>query len=633
MTATADLQADHALGQGFRLGELLVAPQDGEVSGPGGREQLDPKVMGVFLLLAEHAGHVVTREDLLSRLWANAVVTDDVLSRCIYELRRQLSQAGGDEQLKALIETVPKRGYRLTGEVTPLPPQPVTRSRRPAARIALIGAVLAAAGVIVWIAVGRDTTGSGADPGYSSALAEPSSIAVLPFVDMSEGHDHGYLADGIAEEILNRLAQSKDLRVISRTSSFAFRGRQLDVREIAAKLDVDHVLEGSVRRSGDRIRITAQLIAAADNAHVWSETLEREFGSTFKVQDEIAASVATALHVTLRGSGACCPPPASPEALDQFLRGQYFYTRRSPGDIDRAIDNFKQAVAIDPRYATAWAALAGAYGLLIHEYVRPVEELRPLQRDAAHKAVELAPGLAIAHARLGQYYYNIGDDANGDRHFDIAAALDPNDLFVMGHFADRAFWRGDVDEAVAIWRRIVERNPLSPTHRFNLANFLFAAGKPTESAAEFRKSLELNSDFHGTTRLEFTAVLVTLRRYDEAHAQVLKLAEGVPRDHGLALLYQAPGHEADADAALARLAARPVEPGNTLLGELYAFRGMKDEAIAALIDARDALRKSRDSPEHTRIRLHSMQEDMLRSPHLKALHDDPRWAELTADPE
>ena len=632
MTATAYLQADHALGQGFRVGEIRIAPHDGEVSGPGGREQLDPKVMGVLLLLAEHAGHVVSREHLLSRLWPNTVVTDDVVSRCIYELRRQLSRAGGDEQLKALIETVPKRGYRLNGEVTPLAPQPVTRSQRPAARNALVSAGLVAAIVIVWIAFGRDTTGSSADAGNPSALAEPPSIAVLPFVDMSEGQDHGYLADGIAEEILNRLAQSKDLRVISRTSSFAFRGRPLDVREIATKLDVDHVLEGSVRRSGDRIRITAQLIAASDHAHVWSETFEREFGSTFRVQDEIAASVATALQATLRGSGACCPPPASAEALDQFLRGQYFYNRRSTGDIDRAIDNFKQAVAIDPRYATAWAALAGAYSLLIIEYARPVEEFRPLQRDAAHKAVELAPGLAIAHARLGQYYYNVGDHTNGGKQFDKAAALDSNDLLVMGHFADRAFGRGNLDEAVATWRRIVERNPLSPTDRFNLANFLFAAGQLTDSAAEFHKALELNPDFRGTSRLEYAAVLVALHRYDEAQAQVLKLPEGVPRDQGLALLYRAPGHEAEADAALARLAARPVEPGDIVLGELYAFRGMKDKAIAALIDARDALGQSRDSPEHLRIRLRSMQANMLLSPHLEALHEDPRWAGLTSDP-
>lgn len=631
MTATADLQAEYAFEQGFLLGELRIDPHDGQVTGPGGSEKLDPKVMSVLLLLAEHAGHVVSREDLLSRLWPNAVVTDDVLSRCIYELRRQLSQAGGDEQLKALIETVPKRGYRLNGEVTPLPPQPVTRSRRPAARIALIGAGLVAAIMILWFAVGRDPTGSGANSGNSSALADPPSIAVLPFVDMSEGQDHGYLADGIAEEILNRMAQSKDLRVISRTSSFAFRGESLDVREIAGKLDVDHVLEGSVRRSGDSIRITAQLIAASDNAHVWSGTFDREFGDTFRVQDEIAASVATALQVTLRGSDACCPAPASPEALDQFLRGQYFYNRRSPGDIDRATGYFEEAVAIDPQYATAWAALAGAYSLLIYDHGGSVEKLRPLQRDAAHKAVELAPKLAVAHARLGQYYFNIGDRAKGHEQFDKAAALDPNDLFVMGHLSDRAFWRGDLDEAVAIWRRIVERNPLSPTDRFNLASYLFAAGNTTESAEEFRKALELNPDFRGTARLQYAAALVTLRRYDEAHAQVLKLPEGVPRDQGLALLYQAPGHEAEAHAALARLAARPVEPGNILLGELYGLRGMRDEAIAALIDARDALGKSRDSPEHTRFRLRSMQADMLRSPHLKVLHDDPRWAELTPD--
>jgi len=212
-------------------------------------------------------------------------------------------------------------------------------------------------------------------------------------------------------------------------------------------------------------------------------------------------------------------------------------------------------------------------------------------------------------------------------------ALDPNDLLVMGYTADDAFRRGDLEQAVAIWRRIVARNPLSPTDRFNLANYLFSAGRLTESAEEFRKALELNPDFHGTARLEFVAVLVTLRRYDEAHAQVLELSEGAPRDQGLAFLYQAPGHEAEADAALARLAARPVEPGNTLLAELYAFRGMKEQAIAALTAAHDAIKRAPGSAEHTRVRLRDMRLDMLLSPHLKALHDDPRWAELTAEPE
>jgi TolB-like protein len=183
-----------------------------------------------------------------------------------------------------------------------------------------------------------DPAGSGNPPRRLNSLD-----CRLPFVDR-RGQDHGYLGDGIAEEVLNRLAQSKDLRVISRTSSFSFRGKPLDVREIASKLDVDHVLEGSVRRSGDSIRITAQLIAASDNSHVWSGTFDREFGDTFRVQDEIAGSVATALQVTLDGSGLGINSPIEPEAHERFLQGQFFYLRRSPGDIDRAVDYFEQAV-------------------------------------------------------------------------------------------------------------------------------------------------------------------------------------------------------------------------------------------------------------------------------------------------
>ena len=200
------------------------------------------------------------------------------------------------------------------------------------------------------------------------------SIAVLPFLDMSAAKDQGYLSDGVTEEILNRLSQADNLRVIARTSSFSMRDEALDVPEIAARLGVEYVLEGSVRRSGEQMRITAQLIDVSTNAHVWSRTYDRRVDDLFAVQDEIAASVAAALQVSLTGNDSAERPPASVEAHERFLQGQFHYNRRSPGDIERAVQNYKQAVALDPDYARAWAALAGAYSLL---YDRGNQE-RPL---------------------------------------------------------------------------------------------------------------------------------------------------------------------------------------------------------------------------------------------------------------
>ena len=372
-----------ALEKGFGLEELRVDPQSGEVSGPGGREKLDRKVMDVLLHMAQHAGHVVAREDLLAALWPDAVVTDDALTRCFYELRRHLSHAGGDERYRALVETLPKRGYRLNGTVVPLAPDsglqpPAPRKRLPTWAVATGAAILLA--VIALLLV----TKSPLSPTDDASNAQSSSIAVLPFLDMSAEKDQGYLAYGVTEEILDRLTQSENLAVIARTSSFSLQQESLDVPAIGKRLNVDYVLEGSVRKAGDRLRITAQLIDVSSNAHVWSQTYDRAIDDIFAVQDEIAASVATAMQVTLAGLETGEPPPAKLDAYERFLQGQFFYNRRAPGDIERAVDEYKQAVALDPEFARAWAALAGAYSLLYAEVrTAATTALRDLQGEAA----------------------------------------------------------------------------------------------------------------------------------------------------------------------------------------------------------------------------------------------------------
>ena len=185
------------------------------------------------------------------------------------------------------------------------------------------------------------------------------------------------------------------------------------------------MLEGSVRKASDRLRITAQLIDVSTNAHAWSQTYDRAMDDIFAVQDEIAASVATALEVTLLGLEAGEPLPANVDAYERFLQGQLFYNRRAPGDIERAVDDYKEAVALDPGYARAWAALAGGYSLPVCRGETTGHSLRELQGNAARKAVEWTPELAVAHARLAQYYYQVQQPARGDEHMRTAVALDP----------------------------------------------------------------------------------------------------------------------------------------------------------------------------------------------------------------
>jgi TolB-like protein len=309
--------------------------------------------------MAKRAGQVVTRDELLTALWPGVVVGDDALTRCFYELRRELSLAGGSDEFKALIETLPKRGYRLNGEILPVsPPRPAPPVYRRATTW-LATALIAALIALVAYQVLRSSPESPKLPG-----ATPYSIAVLPFDDLSPDQDQAHFSDGVSEEIINRLSQSRALRVISRRSSFSFRGEDIGIPEIARKLNVTHVLEGSVRKSGNRVRMTARLVEAASNSQVWSKSYDLELTDLFAVQDEVADGVATALNTTLAGHQEHVP---NIEAHNLFLQGELFYNRRAPGDIERAAKYYQEALKSDPSYARAWASLAGAYSLLAYE--------------------------------------------------------------------------------------------------------------------------------------------------------------------------------------------------------------------------------------------------------------------------
>ena len=596
---------------GFRLDELRIDPLTGEVSGPGGREKLDPKVLDVLVYMAQHAGQVVSREDLLARLWPNTVVSDDALSRCFYELRRQLSLAGGDERYRAILETLPKRGYRLNGSVTPARP----RRMITAIVIGVTAAVLVAIFGGLYVAWLRDKVAAPAP------TASPDSIAVLPFIDLSEQKDQEYFSYGVAEEVLNRLSQAKNLRVISRTSSFSFQNETLDVPQIGARLNVSYVLEGSIRRSGDRVRITAQLIDVTTNAHVWSETFDRSIGDLFAIQDEIASSVAAALQVTLAGGQAKGATPQSVEAYERFLQGEFFFHRRAPGDIERSVQYYQEAVELDPRYARAWAARAGAYAL---------QELRQKQGEAARKAVELDSRLAVAQARLAQFYYQSGQRDKGDEHFRAAVSLDPDDPLVLGFSTTRAVFRGDIKGAVAIWRRLVAGDPLSAVNRSNLGGALLADGQWDEALSELRQALELSPGAGPDLELHIVRALILLGRYDEAQTAIARLPEGRTRDCGFALLHLVPDRMAGANAALDRLKAptRDVR-GSICLAEVYAFRGMNEQAIAYMKEERVEFERERERKPYL---IWNFLEELRLSPFLRLLQADPRWSALVETP-
>ncbi len=629
MKASGDLPAISRSETAFQIADLRIDANACEIVGPGGRERLDAKVMDVFAMLARQAGQVVLREDLLAELWPNVVVTDEVLSRCIHVLRGQLSRAGGNERYRKMIETVPKRGYRLNTGVTSTALEagvaPAVSSNRRA--LPLAGAI--ALGILLVVVALQLADRS---PVMPTATADTQSIAVLPFLDMSENQDKRHYSDGIAEEILNRLAQARDLRVISRTSSFSFSDRPLDIPEIAAKLGVSHVLEGSLRWSGNRVRVTAQLIDTASDSHAWSASYDRTDDDLFGIQDEIAAEVAAALNVTFAHASRGPPTAVSAAALERFLQGRYFYYRRAAGDLERSVEYFEEAVAIDPRYARAWAALAGAYSALAWKDLPPDKALIAKQGEAARLAVESDPYLATAHASLSQFYFETRDAQKGEAYLRKAAALDPEEPMVMNHMIEDAVERGDMEAAIGLQRQAVAQDPLSAIIRNNLAVFLAAAAHLDEALSEYRKVREIDpgAGIESGIQLdmEMARVLVLQQRYEEAWALVAQIPPGTYRDHAVALLHAVPEHRAEADAALLRLVATTESIGDSVrLAETYAYRGMNDEALATL---EERLVELRGDVETQDMSTWSLRFESRLSPFLKPLHADPRWARFLA---
>jgi adenylate cyclase len=607
--------------QGFRIDEVAVDPSSGELAGPGGREQLDPKVMALLLLLARQAGEVVPRHRIFAVLWPGVIVTDDVLKRCIYKLRVHLSDAGGHARYKQMIETLPKRGYRLRC----LPAfhagaglqdvQPATTRGGLRTAVTVLAATLLLAASTSWMLDGR-APAPRPDPATVSAEALRGSIAVLPFADMSAGHDQEYFGDGIAEEILHLLAQGSELKVISRTSSFSFKNQPADIATIAARLGVAHVLEGSVRKSGNRVRVTAQLISARDGVHVWSQSYDRELDDLLRVQSEIAGAVAGVLNTRLldrRDLGARRAPSSS--AYEHFMRAGFLFHRRNPGDITLAQEHYARALNIDPEFAPAWVGLAATY------LDAPDPAGLATGLAAVARALELDPDLPEAHLRAAQLYGASGDFHAAVIHTRTAESLDPGNVLLLGVKAGAALAAGESGSSVALQERVVALDPLSFVNRQNLAAYYLVDGRLPEARATFLTARELNPAMSDEIAADVARTLVLEGRYEEAQALVEGLPVRLSRDGVQAIAWSGMGREAEARQAMARIAAEPTVDAAFHLADIHAFRGESEESLRWVAEARRRLRAESGSsrePCQWRALVHL-------SPFLKRLRSDPGW--------
>ena len=451
---------------------------------------------------------------------------------------------------------------------------------------------------------------------------EGESIAVLPFTNLSGDPDFEYFSEGIAEEIINALTQLAGLRVAARTSSFAFRGPAIQLTEVGAKLKVATVLEGSVRKAGNRLRITAQLIKVADGYHLWSERYDREMTDVFAIQDEIAKAIASRLQVALGGEEALLVTPATAnlDAYHLYLRGRYYLAQRGLG-LKKALECFDQALAFDPNYALAYAGLADACTVLAQYGLAPPNVLRPRARAAIQKALDLAPDLAEVQCASGALAFICDWDwLRAARDLRRAVELNPRSVAArqwLSYYL--VFIEGRLEEGVTHARRAVELDPLAPLLVMQLGMTLMGAGRYEEAVAPLKRAGDLAPTMF-LPAIHLGLLYNHLGRSDEAIAP-LEVAVAASGRHpwtlsALAVCYSSLGKLAEVDAISDELLARARREyvQSSTLAIIAASLGRMDVAFECLDRACD---------EHDGILVYSK-----RYPFFTLLQSDPRMERI-----
>ena len=466
--------------QSAGFGDYRFHLDTGQLWFHGEEVRLTPKAAAVLKILVSHAGSPVSKTDLFTSVWPNVAVTDDALTTCIQELRRVLSD---DARHPQYIETRHRMGYRFIAAVS--------REDAPAALAA-------------------------------PAAGEISSIAVLPFADMSPGHDQEYLCDGLAEELINALTHVDGLRVASRTASFQFRGKGEDVRSVGERLNVEALLEGSVRKSDERLRVTVQLIEVASGYHRWSHRFDGQFKDVFAIQDEIAESVAA----SLRGGVVSSPAkrtlhraPAGTAAYELYLRGRQNLPRITHAGLESAVALFRKAIELDPGYGPAYAGLATAHSTLYEWFGASDANLAGAER-ASERALELAPDLAEAHVARACALSLMKRYEDASKEFEEAIRLNPNLFDPYYYYARTRFARGDVAGSAELFRKAADVRQEDYQSPFLLAQSLKMLDQHGEASAWRREGIRRAEHALALNPLDGRAMsLGALYLLEEGHAE------------------------------------------------------------------------------------------------------------------
>ena len=426
------------------------------------------------------------------------------------------------------------------------------------------------------------------------AESEKKSIAVLPFANMSDDPANEYFSDGISEELLNLLAKVPELRVIGRTSSFQFKNKNEDLRVIGEKLGVAHILEGSVRKSGNTVRVTAQLISTSNGSHLWSDTFDRDLDDVFAVQDEIARSVVNALKVKLLGQAMPeRQPPRVTEAYDLYLRGKYFYERLGTGDVAKAQDYYDRALELDPQLALAWDGRGAVYVRQMLNGVLSFDQGRAVAKEAVERALELDPMLADAHYHVGfQRMFLDWDWSGAEAGFTRTLAIEPNHAGAMSGAGLLAIALGRTEAAIDYQKRSILIDPLRSASQHNLGFIYYQSGQYRLAEAAFRNALEMSGGTYTRGNHYLSLILLAQGELDAALAESQREIGDQWRLVSTIVISHALGLHAESDAALDELIAKFADTAAYIIADAHAYRGEIDETFEWLERAyvqRDAL--------------------------------------------
>jgi TolB-like protein/DNA-binding winged helix-turn-helix (wHTH) protein/Tfp pilus assembly protein PilF len=524
--------------------------------------RLTAKAFDILLLLIEERGRLVSKDELMRRVWPDAVVEENNLTVNISALRKALGESPGERRCVA---TVPGRGYQFVAEVrapeppilASVPPSPAAARWRPGGALLGAGALLAAAiAVAAWVSRPSKSIHGGA--------GGVRAVAVLPFTNVGGDERLDYLSDGITESLINSLSQLPGVKVIARSSAFRYKGMKAEPGEVAAALGVEAVVTGRVVRREEALSISVELVDAGTGTQAWGEHYDRKAADLVAVQSEISAAIAEQLRLRLgaRDRGQIDRNArVDPRAYELLLQGRFHFNKGSSLERKKAIDYYRQATAADPTYAAAYAELANAYCLLGHDGVLGQEEALGEAEAAARRALALDDGLAEAHRALG---------------FRRQLAWE---------------WAGAETE----YRRAIELNPNYADAHANYSTFLSLLGRHDQAVAEARRARELDPMSIATNAWVFTTLLYA-RRYDEARAVVVRMRELDPNHPltwlDLGYLESARGRDGDAVKAFEEASRRGYQDASSrvYLGCAYARAGRRREAQTLL----DGLRKTKE---------------------------------------